>query len=79
MLKNGNVLVAGGDAQRTSEIYVPDTDTWSSLHHIEQTVYHDYHPSTPPDYSPAVTLLKNGNVLIAGGADNTSCTIYTPG
>src|SRR5204863_620911 len=47
VLKNGNVLVAGGDDQQTSEIYVPDTDTWSSLHHIEQTVQHDYQALYP--------------------------------
>src|SRR5207244_2851418 len=83
LLPNGRVLVAGGDDEManvatvyyaSAELYDPATGTWSSAGSM----------ATGRDL-PTATLLTDGEVLVAGGADvvNTSHTtasaeLYAP-
>jgi hypothetical protein len=73
LLKDGRVLVTGGEASpTTAELYDPKTGTWTpaapmSVGRIEHTA----------------TLLKDGRVLVAGGRDTQnkwldSAEVYTP-
>lgn len=77
LLKNGNVLVAGGtngsQSYTQAEVYHPTTDTW--------TVTGSMHDSRA---WYTATLLANGKVLVAGGWNNgdsssASAELYTPG
>jgi len=82
LLNNGQVLVVAGDSSGSSpqslgllgtcEIYDPVTGTWSKTGSL----------NTPRSASTA-TLLQNGEVLVAGGVDNSdepldSAEIYDP-
>jgi len=69
LLTNGRVLVAGGERRgegtpqlNTSEEYDPDTGTWGSRRLMP--VGRSYHTAT---------LLEDGSVLVAGGADIAVC------
>ncbi len=68
-LQSGKVLVVGGTtgnfgsiALDTGEVYDPSTNTWTS---VANTM------SSPRGNFPAVAVLPNGNVLIAGGGDSS--------
>jgi WD40 repeat protein len=72
-LSTGRVLVIGGSSTggfstplSTVESYDPATGTWSLVA-----------PMTRPRGQPAVVLLADGRVLVAGGADATA-EIYAP-
>jgi hypothetical protein len=75
LLKNGNVLVAGGydqngTYQSTAELYDPSSGTFSSTGNM----------TTARD-SAMATLLHNGKVLIVGGSNPTqlnTAEIYDP-
>ncbi len=77
LLKNGNVLVAGGQGTNgfplaSAELYDPSTGTWSPTGSMSNT--RQLH---------TVTLLKDGNVLVAGGIGNgfnylSSAELYDP-
>ncbi len=56
LLPNGTVLAVGGDAQATSEIYLPDSNTWT-----------DPVPLGQAHCDGATALLHDGRVLVAGG------------
>lgn len=74
LLRTGNVLVAGGDRQGTSEEYNPNTGVWAPPVKMQF-----------PHCDAAVTLLNDGRVLIIGG-DNcvdqhqqvVATEVYTP-
>jgi N-acetylneuraminic acid mutarotase len=79
-LANGKVLVLGGQdysgglhALASAEVYDASTGTWSSAGSL-----------AVGRWSPAVTLLPDGEVLVAGGADSdygeflTSAELYDP-
>jgi len=70
LLKNGQVLVAGGDGnpviRASAEIYDPDTGKWTQTGSL---IY-------PREYDTA-TLLQNGKVLVAGGQDYPSISYIT--
>lgn len=67
LLADGKVLITGGADERdgrgaysSAEIYNPSTGTFSSINNMNITRY---------KHNGTSVLLKNGNVLIAGGAD----------
>jgi hypothetical protein len=65
-LKNGQVLVAGGGGN-TSELYNPDTDSWTLTQNLnEQRIQ-----------GASMVLLEDGKVLITGGGNN-SAEIFDP-
>jgi hypothetical protein len=68
-LPNGKVVVAGGDPSgNTLEVYDPEHDHWD-------------HPVTmrfSRPFTPAMSVLKDGRVLIAGGGDTDVSEIYDP-
>ncbi len=80
-LQSGKVLVVGGTTDNTGstaldtgEVYDPSTNTWTSVANTMSSPRGDY---------PAIALLPNGNVVIAGGADSSgnavaSADIYNP-
>jgi hypothetical protein len=83
LLSDGRVLVVGGDSGGstpqsvgflgTCELYDPATGTWSKTGNL----------NTPRDGATA-TLLQSGEVLVAGGVDNSdealdTAEIYDPG
>lgn len=83
LLQNGQVLVAGGSGGgsfplASAELYNPATGTWSvsgSLHQGRSGV--------GGDEDPSATLLRDGQVLIAGGEDAkfnplSSAELYNP-
>lgn len=66
LLKNGQVLVAGGDdaddnSLSSAEIYEPYIEKWQTVSSMNES--HEW---------PSATLLLNGSVLIAGGIDGTN-------
>ncbi|RKH67570.1 kelch repeat-containing protein [Corallococcus aberystwythensis] len=70
------LLVAGGSntsslSLATAEVYDPGSGTWSAT--VSMAAPRRYH---------TVTLLDNGKVLVAGGANNSSAyaraDLYTP-
>jgi N-acetylneuraminic acid mutarotase len=77
LLGNGDVLVAGGNAngpQASAELYNPATNTW--------TLTGSMHTAR---YQHTATLLQNGQVLVAGGYNPnatdpylTSAELYNP-
>ncbi len=74
-LQSGKVLVVGGTngnfgstALDTGEVYDPSTNAWTS---VANTM------SSPRGNYPAVALLPNGSVLIAGGADSSGTPLAT--
>jgi N-acetylneuraminic acid mutarotase len=80
LLQNGMVLVAGGepnDSQlpglTSAELYDPSTNTWSPAASM-----------TTGRFDHAMTLLQNGQVIVAGGldpsnsTDNGSTELYDP-
>ena len=86
LLNNGQVLVAGGsrivvanglnnfDYLSSAELFNPDTNTWTSTGSLNLAREND-----------SATLLNNGEVLVAGGDNNTSgsnvsssAELYTP-
>jgi WD40 repeat protein len=83
LLSDGSVLVAGGwDAQHSkfeptpglasAELYDPAGGTWTATASM-----------TAPRLDQTATLLRDGNVLVAGGSDHglplTSAELYDPG
>ena len=56
LLKNGEVLVAGGGGLATAELYNPATGTWTLTGSM-----------TTGRSGQTATLLRNGEVLVAGG------------
>jgi N-acetylneuraminic acid mutarotase len=72
LLPNGNVLVAGGQAQAsggawlTSEIYDPTAGTWTATGNL----------AAPRTFHSA-TLLTNGKVLAVGGWTTNFVTLAT--
>ena len=74
LLSDGTVLLAGGTASanndfstRSAELYDPATGTFTPAPDMVQPrMYH------------TATLLKNGNVLLAGGLYDSSAEIYDP-
>jgi N-acetylneuraminic acid mutarotase len=67
LLPNGKVLIAGGEGDgvngrtlRSASLYDPATNTWS-----------DAAPMATPRANATATLLPNGKVLVAGGADGS--------
>ncbi|PYO56201.1 MAG: hypothetical protein DMD83_15665, partial [Candidatus Rokuibacteriota bacterium] len=74
VLSDGRILVAGGDAQGSAEIFDPTRFTFTTL---AATL-------TTPRWFAGTALLQDGSVLIAGGADARgralpSAEIFTPG
>lgn len=53
LLKNGKVLVVGGNTSTIAEVYDPTTNTWNNTGDIGETLF--YHTAT---------LLQNGKVLV---------------
>ncbi|MFA3784177.1 kelch repeat-containing protein [Melioribacteraceae bacterium 4301-Me] len=78
LMKTGKVLAIGGYKERSCEIFDPEEETWTMTDSI---------PTFRFD-GQTVTLLNNGNILVAGGyrvTDNLSnfeylrnCEIYDP-
>ncbi len=74
LLTDGHVLIVGGSDKRdrqgqytSAELYDPTTGQFKSIGHMQQARYKIVN---------AVTALKDGRVLIAGGADRVE--IYDP-
>jgi N-acetylneuraminic acid mutarotase len=79
LLQNGQVLVVGGeglaqgstlaDGLASAELFDPATKTWSPVPSLSAA--HNGHTAT---------LLQNGQVLVAGGADSgeTDCEVFDP-
>jgi N-acetylneuraminic acid mutarotase len=68
LLSNGKVLVTGGVVSqpitgilRSAELYDPSTGTWAAAS-----------PMSVPRAGHTATLLTDGHVLVAGGADGTA-------
>ena len=80
-LQGGKVLIVGGSSDNsgatsldTGEVYDPGTNTWTPVANTMSSPRGDY---------PAVAVLRNGTVLIAGGSDTSgtavaSADIYSP-
>ncbi|MCA1705550.1 MAG: hypothetical protein LC808_20745, partial [Actinobacteria bacterium] len=73
-LSNGQVLVVGGRGDNpygggmtSSELYDPDSGTWSSCP-TDTASTRCPAPMNAARYDHTATLLANGNVLVAGGA-----------
>lgn len=74
VMANGNVLVAGGDADPVNgspiEVYDPTANRWTTVGSLSRRV------------NGAATLLGNGKVLISGGigwnGDLDTCFLYDP-
>ena len=70
-LPNGKVLVAGGQAGGTCEVYDPATKTWATTGAM-----------STPRYAHTATLLPTGKVLAVGGYNSTtyyaSAEVYDP-
>ncbi|HEY3139412.1 MAG TPA: kelch repeat-containing protein [Blastocatellia bacterium] len=64
LLQNGKLLVTGGDASGTSaaELYDPETGDWSIT-------------GSPKEIHNTATLLSDGRVLVAGGADSSFTSV----
>ncbi len=74
LLPTGNVLIAGGCNETSgtlasSEVYVPDTDTFAPVSPYPDMKY--------PRQMHMATLLANGNVLVAGGYDDSGRHVAT--
>jgi hypothetical protein len=69
LLPSGKVLVAGGDAFATAELYDPLTGTWSATGSM-----------SIPRFGHTLTLLPTGKVLVAGGGGPNipSAELYDP-
>ena len=72
LLNNGMVLIVGGFAGTSAELYNPTTGTFTATGNLNAT--HSFHTAT---------LLDNGMVLIAGGWDFAtgniaSAELYNP-
>jgi Kelch motif/Galactose oxidase, central domain len=74
-LQSGKVLIVGGSSDNsgansldTGEVYDPAANTWTSVANTMSSGRRNY---------PAVALLPNGNVLIAGGADSSGNSVAT--
>ena len=77
-LKDGTILVVGGDHLGTSETYSPTTGTWVSPLKLSS-----------PHYLGATASLSNGRAVVVGGFDvsssddksriTSSAEIYSPG
>jgi len=65
VLSDGKILIAGGEATGSAEIFDPATQTFSLV---------SGHLNTPRQYHSAV-LLNSGKVLIAGGVVGTNTTL----
>jgi len=91
LLRNGKVLIAGGNTSTiisanldTAELYDPAAGTFSAAGNV--TRYYD--PSIDKFYyqgkmiaaraGHSATVLTDGNVLIAGGADHATAEVYDP-
>ena len=69
LLNNGQALVVGvGDSEKAAELYDPNTGTWTNTGSM--SVAHS---------GCSLTLLANGQVLVAGGEINLSGTVMTNG
>jgi WD40 repeat protein len=72
LLRNGQVLVAGGGVYQailnTAEVYDPATGNW-----------HDTASLQLPRYLHTATLLYNGKVLVVGGRGDRSAELYDSG
>ena len=69
LLTNGQALVVGvGDSQKAAELYDPNTGTWTNT--SSMGVLHS---------GGSLTLLANGEVLVAWGDINLSGTVVTNG
>jgi N-acetylneuraminic acid mutarotase len=60
LLKDGRVLVAGGDSSGTAELFNPATNTWTYAASL-----------ITPRSGHTATLLNNGEVLVVGGDSST--------
>jgi Kelch motif len=74
-LQSGKVLVVGGTngnfgstALDTGEVYDPSTNRWTPVANTMSSLRGNY---------PAIALLSNGNVLIAGGGDSSGNAVAT--
>jgi len=67
LLTDGRVLVAGGSADPSAEIYDPKTGTFSPTGSMSEA-----------RGAHTATLLTDGRVLMAGGSKNHSAEIYDP-
>ena len=74
LLQNGLVLVTGGIANivergslASTEIYDPVAGTWSSANNL-----------ATPRYNHTATLLQSGQVLVAGGVNESCCQELNP-
>jgi hypothetical protein len=68
LLDDGRVLVAGGDASGTAELFDPATETWTGTGAL-----------MTPRMGHSATLLPTGKVLVAGGNFGTrSAEIWDP-
>jgi N-acetylneuraminic acid mutarotase len=72
LLPDGKVLVTGGFSfdpsfapLNSAELYDPATEAWSSTGNLSSA-----------RGNHTATLLPNGKVLVAGGADNTCCSAF---
>jgi WD40 repeat protein len=74
LLLNGKVLVTGGNAGEgrptVGDLYDPGHGTWTAIRKMVGPGLGD---------SDSATLLPDGRVLVAGGADGTSAQLYDPG
>ena len=69
LLNNGQALVVGvGDSEKAAELYNPNSGTWTNT--SSMSVMHS---------GGSLTLLANGQVLVAGGDINPSGTVTTNG
>src|SRR4029450_10222160 len=65
--QNGMVLVAGGSASTSAELYDPASGTWTFTGSLNKE--RGQHTAT---------LLQSGMVLVAGGSASTSAELYDP-
>jgi N-acetylneuraminic acid mutarotase len=67
LLPNGQVLVAGGSGDNTSELYNPTNEMWTITGAMSTN-----------RIAPTATLLPNGQVLVAGGyGDYTDTNVFS--
>ncbi len=67
LLRDGQVLIAGGSNSNTAEVYDPVTGIFTPTGNLNLA-----------RYSHTATLLVDGRVLIAGGSNSNTAEVYDP-